>query len=83
MLAACAMGLGTCVIGFAVSALNSSEWKAELKIPDKMSAVVPIILGVPASATPPVPRKPPEFLSGHNPGGKGDAGPREQKATRI
>jgi hypothetical protein len=34
MLAACAKGLGACVIGLAVSALSTPEWKAELKIPD-------------------------------------------------
>jgi nitroreductase len=63
MLAACAKGLGTCVIGFAVSALNSPEWKAELKIPVKMTAIAPIIVGVPAGATPPVPRKQPKIIT--------------------
>ena len=63
MLAACAKGLGTCVIGFAVSALNSPEWKAELKIPAEMTAIAPIIVGAPAGATPPVSRKPPEILA--------------------
>jgi nitroreductase len=62
MLAACAKGLGTCVIGFAVSALNSPEWKAALKIPARMTAVAPIIVGVPAGATPPVPRKQPKII---------------------
>jgi len=62
MLAACAKGLGTCVIGFAVSALNTTEWKAELKIPAEMTAVAPIIVGVPAGETPAVPRKQPETL---------------------
>lgn len=62
MLAACEQGLGTCVIGFAVSALNTPEWKKELEIPEYMTAVAPIILGVPGSATPPVPRKPPEII---------------------
>jgi nitroreductase len=63
LLAACAQGLGTCVIGFAVSALNTPEWKAELKIPAEMMAIAPIIVGVPAGETPPVPRKPPEILT--------------------
>jgi len=62
MLAACAKGLGTCVIGFAVSALNSPEWKAALKIPAKMTAIAPIIVGVPVGATPPVPRKQPKII---------------------
>jgi len=63
LLGACARGLGTCVIGFAVSTLNTPEWKAELKIPAEMTAIAPMIVGVPAAETPPVPRKPPEILS--------------------
>ena len=63
MLAACAKGLGTCVIGFAVSALNTPEWKAELKIPAEMTAIAPIIVGVPAGETPSVPRKQPDILT--------------------
>ena len=63
MLAACAKGLGTCVIGFAVSALNTPEWKAELKIPVEMTAIAPIIVGAPAGETPPVPRKQPEIIT--------------------
>jgi nitroreductase len=63
MLAACAKGLGTCVIGFAVSALNTPEWKAELSIPADMTAIAPIIVGVPAGETPPVPRKQPEIVT--------------------
>ena len=63
MLAACAKGLGTCVIGFAVSALNTPEWKAELKIPAEMTAIAPIIVGMPAGETPPVPRKQPEIVT--------------------
>ena len=63
LLAACAQGLGTCVIGFAVSALNTPEWKSELKIPAEMTAIAPMIVGVPAGVTPPVPRKPPEIVS--------------------
>jgi len=62
LLAACARGLGTCIIGFAVSALNTAEWKAEFKIPAEMTAIAPVIVGVPAGETPPVPRKPPEIL---------------------
>ncbi len=62
MLAACAMGLGTCVIGSAVSALNSPELKAELGIPATVTAVAPIIVGVPAGATPRTGRKEPRIL---------------------
>jgi len=63
MLAACAKGLGTCVIGFAVPALNTPEWKAALSIPAEMTAIAPIIVGVPAGETPSVPRKPPEIIA--------------------
>ena len=63
MLAAHAQGLGSCVIGFAVAALNTPEWKTELKISGDMMAIAPIIIGVPAVETPPVPRKPPEILA--------------------
>ncbi|CEG57271.1 nitroreductase family protein [Legionella fallonii] len=62
MLAAHANGLGTCVIGFAVKALNTPEWKDELGIPAEMTAIAPIIVGWPAGKTPPSPRKPPEIL---------------------
>lgn len=63
MLTACAKDLGTCVIGLAISPLNSPEWKAELKIPDNMSAIAPIIVGHPGGSTPPVSRNPPEIIT--------------------
>jgi len=47
MLAASAIGLGSCVIGSAVPALNIPEVKAELGIPAECSAVAPIIVGHP------------------------------------
>jgi nitroreductase len=62
MLAACADGLGTCCIGFAVPALNDPNIKAELGIPAAVEAFAPIIVGVPAGAVPLVPRKPPVVL---------------------
>ena len=62
MLAATAIGLGTCVIGLAVAALNSSEWKAELNVPADMTAYAPIIVGVPGGETAPTSRKEPEIL---------------------
>jgi nitroreductase len=62
MLAACADGLGTCCIGFAVSALNDPHIKAELGIPPAVEAFAPIIVGVPAVVTPLVGRKPPVIL---------------------
>jgi nitroreductase len=63
MLAACAMGLGTCVIGSALPALNLPEGKMELGIPAEFTAIAPIIVGVPKAETPLVPRKEPLVLS--------------------
>jgi len=62
MLAACAMGFGSCVIGSAVSALNSAQIKAEIGIPAEVSAVAPIIVGVPSGETPLTSRKEPRIL---------------------
>jgi nitroreductase len=63
MLAACAAGLGSCVIGFAVSALNTPEWKKELGVPLEYTAYAPIIIGKPAGETPTSPRKPPDVIA--------------------
>lgn len=63
MLAARAYGLGTCVIGFAVSALADPEIRADLGIPAEVLAVAPIIVGVPAITSPPTWRKPPDILA--------------------
>jgi len=62
MLAACSMGLGTCVIGSSLPALKLSDVKAELGIPGDFSAVAPIIVGVPTGPTAPTPRKEPQVL---------------------
>ena len=62
ILAACSMGLGTCVIGAAVPALNTADVKAEFGIPNELIAVAPIIVGVPSGETPPTARKEPEIL---------------------
>ncbi|MGZ4966697.1 MAG: nitroreductase family protein, partial [Chthoniobacterales bacterium] len=63
MLSACALGLGTCVIGFAVDALNTPELKRLLGIPAEITAVAPIIVGAPAGATAVSPRKPAQVLA--------------------
>jgi nitroreductase len=55
MLAACALGLGTCVIGAAVAALNSPEAKEEFGLPSETFAVAPIVVGVPAGPAPQAP----------------------------
>lgn len=62
MLAACALGLGTCCIGSAVPVLNSPDTKLELGIPSTADVVVPIIVGVPADAVTDVPRRVPQIL---------------------
>ena len=61
MLAAYAMGFGTCCIGFARPWLNLSEAKSELRIPQPFVPVIPIIIGYPKSAAPRVSRKLPEI----------------------
>jgi nitroreductase len=63
MLAACAMGLGTCVIGSAASALNTREAKAELGISAEIAAIAPIIVGIPSGETAHTVRKEPEILA--------------------
>lgn len=63
MLAAYAMGLGSCVIGFAVPALNTAKIKTELGIPPECVAIAPIIVGVPSGETPRTTRKEPEILA--------------------
>lgn len=62
MLAACAMGLGTCCIGFAVPVFNRADVKEELGIPPQVVAVAPIIVGVPKDEAPQTPRKEPHVI---------------------
>ncbi len=47
LLAAHASGLGSCLIGVAVAALNDEESRRELHIPASHTVVAPIIVGVP------------------------------------
>jgi nitroreductase len=63
MLAASAIGLGSCVIGSAVAALNIHKVKTELGIPDEYSAIAPIAVGVPSGETQATSRKEPLILS--------------------
>jgi len=65
MLTACAMGLGTCVIGSALSALSIPEIKTEVGIPAEYSAVAPIIVGHPSGETPATSRREPRVLAWH------------------
>jgi len=62
MLAACAMGLGSCCIGFALPVLHTTDVKRDLGIPADQEPVAAIIVGLPRGETPPVPRKPAEIL---------------------
>ena len=61
MLAACAMGLGSCPVGFSVGALNAPDLKSALEIPAQATVVAAVLLGVPSGETPAPPRKEPEI----------------------
>jgi nitroreductase len=61
MLAACAEGLGSCWIGFAQGWLQTPQGKQTLELPATAMPVAPIIIGRPATTTPPVPRKEPQI----------------------
>lgn len=63
MLAATAMGLGSCVIGSAVAALNIRKVKMELGIPDEYSVFAPVVVGVARGETGATSRKAPLILS--------------------
>ena len=63
MLAACALGLGTCCIGAAIPGLNDPASKADLDIPADVEAVAAIIVGVPREAAAEGIRKAPHILS--------------------
>jgi nitroreductase len=63
MLAACAMGLGTCCIGSATSTLNTDAVKKDLGIPADVDVVAPIVVGVPRQTESADVRKRPEILS--------------------
>jgi len=65
MLAAHAVGLGTCAIGFARSWFNLPEIKNELGVPDELMAVFPMVIGHPAGGTVPAlaPRRAPNIVS--------------------
>ena len=63
MLAACDMGLGSCVIGAAVSFLNIRMVKTELGLPSEYTVIAPIIVGVAKEDTSATSRKEPLILS--------------------
>lgn len=63
MLAATAMGLGTCVIGSALPALDMPEVRISLGILDNFSVVAPIVVGYPDDQIAPILRKNPIVLA--------------------
>jgi len=63
MLQACATGLGTCIIGSAIAALNDQAFRQEAGLPDDFTAVAPIVVGVPAENAAPAPRHAPRLLA--------------------
>lgn len=65
MLAAHALGLGTCPIGFARPWLNLPGIKTELRIPVNYEAVMPIVVGWASSAPPAPPREEPDIVCWH------------------
>jgi len=62
MLVACAMDLGTCVIGYALPAFNDADIRNRLSITDDYQVVAPIIVGYQRGKTTPSPRKAPVIL---------------------
>lgn len=63
MLAAYAVGLGTCPVGFALPWLRLPETKQELHIPLEYQPALPIIVGHPLDAVSPTLRNAPEIVS--------------------
>ena len=61
MLAARALELGTCWIGFAQAWLNTTDGKAALGMPSSYVPVAAVIVGHPKSFPPPVTRREPEL----------------------
>jgi nitroreductase len=57
MLSAHAAGIGSCWIGLAQGWLNTPQGKEAIGVPKAYVPVAPIILGLPKSAAPPVPRR--------------------------
>lgn len=62
MLAATALGIGSCCIGFAVPVLNAPEIKEEIGLPPSGVAVAPILLGYPTVAPAQHPRNDPKIV---------------------
>lgn len=65
LLAAHAVGLGSCPVGFARPWFDLPETKTELGIPLHYTAVLPIMVGYPAKTPPPVAKDAPEVACWH------------------
>jgi nitroreductase len=63
MLAACELGLGSCVVGCSASVLNIWQVKTDLGIPEDYTAIAPIVVGVPMNETAASSRKEPLILA--------------------
>jgi nitroreductase len=63
MIAAAALGLGTCVIGAAVSALSDAAIRSELGVPTAFRPIVPLVVGHPKDRPMPKSRREPEIIS--------------------
>lgn len=63
MLAAHALGLGSCCIGWALPLVQRSEVKARLGIPEDVTPAIPVVLGWPAESPEAPQRIPPRILS--------------------
>lgn len=63
MLEACSLGLGACVIGSSLVALNLPEVKAALGLPIEFTAIAPIVVGVPRGETAITSRNEPRILA--------------------
>jgi len=66
ILAACAMGLGTCIIGCATPILNLAKIKTKLGIASEFSVVAPIIVGHPSITQARSSRKHPKILGNYS-----------------
>lgn len=63
MLAAEALGLASCPIGFARDVLQTPAFREELSIPGEYWPVLPILVGYPKSSAPATQRKPAKVLA--------------------
>ena len=63
MLAATALGLATCPIGFARDVLQTEAFRAELKIPENYDPILPLITGYSSEIPEMTPRNPAMIFS--------------------